>query len=378
MAEKDSSLRVAFLVGSLEAGGLERFVTRVSLKAREQNVFEPIVICLNRKSGVFLQALETQKIEVEAARPDWYRSVAGILFLKRLIERLNVDIVHSQVNYSILQQFIAARLAGKKFTITERSSYQRKGLGLLRRRIQYFCLKAAGVAYSANSRPVAAHLARMLKEPLERFSVIPNGISVGESRVNVAARRRELGIGVDEVLIGYVARMDPPKGHRLFIDVLNKLVNERGLPIKTVFVGDGSLRKEIETRLSELGLTSHVVFAGVVSDVENWMPMFDIVALLSNREGMPNVVIEAMAAGKPVVGTAVGNIPELIGEGAGVVVNEGDVNSIANEFERLIRDEELRNRLGAHGIELVRNKYSLEITLKVLGDYYDSILKQGR
>jgi glycosyltransferase involved in cell wall biosynthesis len=368
-------MRVAFLVGSLGAGGLERFVSRISIEAKNKKAFEPVVICLNKKAGVFLERLEKQNITVVETNPFWYRSIAGILALKKVLQSMEIDLVHSQVNYSILQQFIATRLAGKKFTITERSSYKRAGFSLLRRKVQYFFLKSSGVRYSANSKAVASHLASMLNEPVDHFSVIPNGIECKEvAAANIDSRRTALGIDRDDVIIGYVARIDPPKGHHVLIDVINILVHERGCRIKVVLVGDGSIRKQIENRLAALNLKSVVVFVGIVPDVENWMPIFDIVALLSNREGMPNVVIEAMAASKPVIGTAVGNIPELLGGGTGVVVYENDLNGMTIAFENLIRDPSLRAQLGKKGFDKVQREYSLQGTLDILVNYYHSIL----
>lgn len=368
-------MKVAFLVGSLEAGGLERFVTRISIAAQTEKVFEPVVICLNKKSGLFLEELESQGVQVVGTNPFWYRSIAGINSLKKAIQLLDVDLVHSQVNYSILQQFIASYLAGRKFTITERSNYRRTGFSLLRRRIQYFFLRIFGVRYSANSKSVALHLAAMLNEPVARFSVIPNGVTCADvASTLIDSRRVTLGIDSEEIIIGYVARMDPPKGHALLMDVLNILIHERGCRLKVILVGNGSLRKQIENNVTALQLERHVIFTGVVSDVENWMPIFDIVALLSNREGMPNVVIEAMAAGKPVIGTAVGNIPELLNGGAGIIVHENDLQKIADAFESLIRDPALRKQMGAVGLAKVQREYSLQATLKALVSYYHSIL----
>jgi len=372
-------MRVAFLVGSLGAGGLERFVTRISLEAQRQNAFEPVVICLNKKAGVFLEKLERQDIKVEETNPHWYKSIAGILSLKRIIQLMDVDLVHSQVNYSILQQFIATRLAGKKFAITERSSYKRAGFSLLRRRVQYFFLKLFGVRYSANAQSVALHLATMLNEPVASFTVIPNGIECKEGSVtDIDSRRTTLGIDKEEVIIGYVARMDPPKGHQVLMDVLDILVHKRKFPVKVVLVGDGSLRKQIESRVTELNLKSNVIFAGMVPDVENWMPVFDIVALLSNREGMPNAVIEAMAARKPVIGTAVGNIPELLEGGAGIVVHEKDFDEMVAAFEKLIIDPALRLQLGKNGFARVQREYSLQGTLNKLMQYYNFILSPSK
>lgn len=369
-------MKVLFFVGSLAAGGLERFVTQISIKAVQQKAFIPIVVCLNKKSGIFLHKLEQNNIRVFAADPRWYCSVSGVLSLKSLVQFLDPDIVHSQVNYSIIQQFLATKLAGKSFTITERSTYARRGVSLFKRRIQYWVLKAFGVHYSANAKPVAEHLGRMLGEPSSKFYVIPNGVECHQLESIVGTRRETLGIAGHEIIIGYVARFDPPKGHGLFIEVLNILVNERGYSVRAILVGDGVLKKEIERTINSYNLTNHIIFTGVIANVEDWMPVFDILALLSNREGMPNAIIEGMAARRPVIATAVGNIPELFSNGAGFLIKEFDARKIADEFEKLINDKVLRDSVAERGYNKVKNEFSIQATLQKLMIYYNTILEQ--
>jgi glycosyltransferase involved in cell wall biosynthesis len=286
------------------------------------------------------------------------------------------DIVHSQVNYSLLQQFLATVLAGSKYAVTERSKYNRSGMDLLRRRIQFWILRFFGVRYSANADAVAQHLSTMVRVPVDYFTVIPNGVEINliDSK-SITDIRKRIKIGFNEFIIGYVARMDTPKGHLFFLNVLHVLINAKKRPCRVVLIGDGPMRKLIEEKIHELGLSDYIILTGVVPDVEEWMPVFDLVMLLSNREGMPNAILEAMAAARPIIATSVGNIPELLGQGAGIVVEpDADPERVADEIDSLMNDRAKRQLLGEKAYEKIQTLYSIEETWKKILKYYESIL----
>jgi glycosyltransferase involved in cell wall biosynthesis len=360
-------VKVVFFIGTLQAGGLERFVTRVSLQAKLENRFEPVIICLNQRNGIFLPELLSANIQVYEAPKRWFRSPFAWWRLVRLVARINPDIVHSQVNYSILQQFLASWIAGTVFAVTERNCYKRSGIALMRRRFQYFILKLFGVPYSANSARVAQHLAVMLKEKPESFPVLPNGID----RISATTSRT-----VSRFRIAYVARMAPHKGHLFFLTVLEKLIYQRGLECEAWLMGDGSERSRIEQEIEKRKLSDFVTVTGVVSDVEDRLQDCDVVALLSEFEGMPNVVMEGMAAGKPVIATDVGNVQELLAGGAGIVLAHRDAERAVDAFELLIRQPELRWKMGELGRKRIETEFSLTATLNKLVHHYLMILNK--
>jgi glycosyltransferase involved in cell wall biosynthesis len=356
-------VKVVFFVGTLQAGGLERFVTRVCVEAKAKGLFEPVVVCLRKRTGVFLATLEQSAIPVYVAPRKWDRSPLGWIRLVKLLRLIDGDIVHSQVNFSLIQQFSAVVLAGMKYLVTERNCYSRSGLALYRRKIQYRVLKAFDVQYSANSRRVAEHLATMLNEPVDRFQVFPNGIAIEPGDVTGV---KQPGL---PVTIAYVARMAEHKGHLFFLEVLEKLAG-RSIPLKAILIGDGPLRHAIERVVMERKLTEVVNFTGIVPNVEDYMRDADIVALFSDYEGMPNVIIEAMARGRPVVATDTGNVRELLETGAGVVLDKKDVEQAANELEFLARNPGKRSEMGKTGQFVISQRYTLASVLERLAENY--------
>lgn len=363
-------MKVVYFVGTLEAGGLERFVTRVSIQAKKSDIFVPIVICLHKRKGIFVEELERNGIEAYQAPERWSRSLWQAWKLISLIRQLQPDIVHSQVNFSLVQQFCIARFAGVLFTVTERNCYHRAGLALVRRRLQYAVLKLFSVRYSANSGRVAAHLASMLNEKISRFEILNNGLDVPAYPIF----HERNGGNKQPVRITYVARMAQHKGHLFFLEVLAELIFKRGLLCEGVLIGDGPLRVEIEAAIKRLNLVGYVHLTGVVSNVEDYLQQTDIVSLLSEFEGMPNVVLEGMAAGKPVVATDVGNSSELL-EGAGVVLKQRSVEEATTAFSKLIVDPQLRTVLGTEGRNRIERDYSIRNTVDRLNKYYKTIIQ---
>lgn len=362
-------MKIAFLTGSLQAGGLERFVTRVAVVAHQRKVFEPVIICLTNRTGIFLDVVEREGIHVYQAPAGWYRSPFGWFSLVRLIRRVGPDIVHSQVNFSMVQQFFATVLTGAKFTITERNCYERSGFALFRRRIQYRVMKWLGVLYSANSARVARHLATMLDEDENAFPVLPNGIETG-SQYSFSSND---GTEAAPVTIAYVARMAAHKGHLFFLNVIEELAVKRGIVCAAILIGDGPLRGQIEKAVDDKGLRHFVRFTGIVSNVEEYIRSSDIVSLLSDFEGMPNVVIEAMAEGKPVVTTDIGNVRELLDSDAGITLPSKDLIQAVKSFETLIRKPVLRKKMGEAGRRRIEQSFSLTMALTKLLNYYDKL-----
>lgn len=370
-------MRVLYFVGSLGAGGIERFVTRIATKAKNEGIFEPVVCCLYHREGIFLPMLENGGIDVYGAPLGWMRAPGSLGELSSLVQQIAPDIVHSQVNFSMGQQLLAVRLAGKAaFCVTERNQYTLTGWKLLRRIVQFHCLRILGAHYSANSLAVAQHLADQVRTSVSSLPVLPNGVSLIPNNQPIRSLvRASLNWKEGDIGIGYVARMAPHKGHRAFLQALKNLLSLR-LPVKAVLVGDGPQRDQLQEFIRELHIEDIVYLVGVVSNVDDYLQACDIVALFSEHEGMPNAILEAMAAGKAIVATGVGAIPELLDEGrAGCIVNGPSLETLTSALSALVEDENLRRELGLSAAARIDELFSLEISFAKLLQYYQQVIK---
>lgn len=368
-------MRVLFLVGSLEAGGLERHVTRMCLRAKLGGEFEPVVCCLSLRRGRFLSELEAAGVPVFEAPRGWARSPFALGRLASLIRQIAPQVVHSQVNFALAQQWVAVRSAGSpSMCVTERNCYPLAGLARLRRLFQFWFLRLMGVRYTANSEAVARHLAHQVHAAVNGIGVLPNGvdaITLDEDRR--LQLRTELGWSEDDTGFAYVARMAAHKGHELFLRSI-ALLRDRGLSVRACLVGDGPERERLHALTEALKLSSVVTFTGIVTNVEDYLQAADAAVLLSGHEGMPNAVLEAMAAGKAVVCTPVGSVPELLDHGrAGLIVQNATPAQVTELLAQLVSDHAYRSHLGHAASERALAFFGMEGAFSMLLHHYREV-----
>jgi glycosyltransferase involved in cell wall biosynthesis len=194
------------------------------------------------------------------------------------------------------------------------------------------------------------------------------------------ALRQRLGLGSGSIVVAGVGRLIPVKGFEYLVEAHAAAV--AAMPeLRLVLVGDGDGRQELEERVRLLGVSDTVVLTGAVapSQIPAHLAAADIVSVPSVRhggfvDGLPNVAFEAMAAGKPVVGSRVGGIPELVRDGEnGLLVPEKDSAALANALVVLARDPALRARLGASGREEIRTERSWDAVGRRFVEIYERI-----
>jgi glycosyltransferase involved in cell wall biosynthesis len=210
----------------------------------------------------------------------------------------------------------------------------------------------------------------------DRIEVINNGIDLPkyEPVPDVAAERRRLGLDPARRYIACVARFHPVKDHATLLEAFAKVA--ASIPdVDLLLVGDGTLRSDLERRASELGLRSRIRFLGIRDDVADILRVIDVFTLTSVSEAASLTLLEAMAASRPVVVTAVGGNPEIVRDGVdGLLAPRGDAAAIAAALARVLGNGALAQCLGASGAERVRQSFRLEDTI---ARYYDLYARQS-
>jgi len=229
---------------------------------------------------------------------------------------------------------------------------------------------------------------RPFAQRLETYGVAPQRIRIQHNSVRpfvpppaeeVNRLRSELGVGERRLILA-VGRLSYEKGHADLLQAL-ALLARRVAPKNwcLVLVGDGPERDSLTRLSSELSLAESVIFAGYRSDVRAFYSLADLLVLPSHSEGSPNVVLEAMAAGVPVVAMAVGGVPEiLIHEQNGLLVPPGDLAEMAAAIGRLLEDEDLRSRFSAAGRQCAATLYLPETYCRTMIALYQQVLHDYR
>jgi len=161
-------------------------------------------------------------------------------------------------------------------------------------------------------------------------------------------------------LLGAAGRLSPEKGYDLLIDAV-KIIRDREFSIGLVIFGEGFLREVLETQIKSLGLQDHIQLPGFTGELDRYLPHFDIFVQSSHTEGLPNVLLESMAARTPVVATNVGGTPEVVDEGVtGLMVPPGNAVQLADAICRLLAAPEKLPAMGTAARERVQTLFTFE------------------
>ncbi|HET6724259.1 MAG TPA: glycosyltransferase [Chitinophagaceae bacterium] len=223
----------------------------------------------------------------------------------------------------------------------------------------------------------------------DKFQVIPLGLDLDNFIVNQDEKRHqfrtEFDLGDDTVAIGIIGRLVPIKNHSLFLKGLKYVLDNTSLKVKTFIVGDGESRVSIQQMANSLGIkyTTHtdsfhpepLIFTSWRTDVDTIFAGLDIIALTSLNEGTPVSLIEAQAAGKPIVSTRVGGIADVVMENKTALLSEiTDEKTFSDNLLMLVNDPSLRRRFSNAGKDYVINKFSYHRLVNDMSGLYHDLL----
>jgi len=210
----------------------------------------------------------------------------------------------------------------------------------------------------------------------ERCYLVHNAIDTDDycrSR-SIAEAKRELGFEAGGTLVGAVGRLSPEKGFDLLIRAIVKL-RESGLPVELAIAGDGAARSDLQRLIDQLGCGGYVRLLGHVADPRRLYEAMDVYALSSLREGLPNVLLEAMALEVPIVATRIAGVPKMVTDGDdGLLVEAGSVEALARALAQLTSDAGLRRDLAAAGRRTVERSFSFRRRMERIVAIYDEVL----
>ena len=189
--------------------------------------------------------------------------------------------------------------------------------------------------------------------------------------------RKEWHIDDMAILIGTVGRLVSVKGHAVLLKAL-RILSESHHNVTLIIVGDGPLRGQLEREVRNLGLERSVIFAGHQAQSYDFINMMDVFVLPSLHEGIPMVLLEALALQRPVVATCVGGIPEVISQGeTGLLAKPGDAVSLAESIRQLVENRSKALSIGESGRLRVEKEFNAQIMAKRTIDMYETVLSNA-
>jgi glycosyltransferase involved in cell wall biosynthesis len=206
--------------------------------------------------------------------------------------------------------------------------------------------------------------------------VVPNGVDIPPS-VNEVQReelRMELGFARDDRVVGTIGRMDHNKNQAMLLRVFAALSN-KWPKLRLVIIGDGPSRSALSEIASSLGISGKVRFPGIIPLASRYIPAMEICCLTSYTEGMPNVIMEALASSVPVISTSYTGSKELVEhELNGYLVRSNDDDAMANYMDQLLISPKRGQQLGIAGREKIRGEYGLSAMQSAMAQVYDDAL----
>lgn len=358
-------MRVTFLTTGLETGGAEYALLRLA-PALSECALDCSVVSL-RSLGTVGPLLQEQRVPVTAlGLPEPRAMLRAPAALARVIRQFRPDLLHGWMYHGNIAATIAGRLAGVPVAWGIRQSL---GLGTRDKWLTRQVI-SAGAMLSSSADLIVYNSAAARRQHEQRgyassrAFVMPNGFDTNRllPRGELGAMvRRELGIAPDVPVVGKVARFHPAKDYPTFLRAAALVSKELPLAV-FVLAGEGVEpgNPQLSRLASELGLMPRLRLLGCRDDVGRLMAAFNVLCLTSSgMEGFPNAVGEAMSCGVPCVGTAVGDVAELIGD-TGEVVRPADPGAVAAAVLRLLSlDPQSRRDLGARARSRIIAKFSI-------------------
>jgi glycosyltransferase involved in cell wall biosynthesis len=359
--------RVTFLASTLETGGAERMIREFAVRL-DKRKYQPSVVCLNARGEVG-EEISSHGIPVMNGIMHSKLDPLSLFRLRRALKELSTDLLFCLEHRDaiVLGTLASLGLVERMFIAVHctRLWGGRKSLGLTTRWSLRFVERVLAVGENQ-----ASYLAQEEGVARDKIAVIPNGIELPEldKMPSPTEVRQLLGVPTDSSVVGIVAALRPEKNHELFLEAAALVLREIH-DVHFVIVGGGRRMALLEDLATSLGIRDRVNFAGRRNDGRVLTQAFDVAVLCSHPvvETLPIFLMEAMALGKPVISTRVGDVSSLVEDGVtGLLVPSGSREGLCSAIIRLLRDKELRVQMGRKGREKVAKEFSLDRSLKVL------------
>ncbi len=369
-------MKVFHLISSAGFYGAERVIVTLSQTLKGMGHPATVGVFRNERSPNTEIAVEARvkNIPVQLfpckGRLDWNT----VRLLRASLKEHRPDVVHAHGFKADIYGYLATRGSGAILVSTCHTWYDNDLAVYLFGVLDRFVLRRFDMTVA-----VSGEVAQQLRSSgvgESRIRIIGNGINVPQFACARPTLRQHLVAST--AVVGLVGRLAPEKGIQYFLDAA-AVVLRSSPEVSFVVVGDGPERRNLEEAVRSLGIENKVHFAGKLEDMAGVYASLDILVSSSLKEGLPMTILEALAAGRPVVATAVGAVPELVlHEQTGLLTPPADAGALASAILRLLDDGQLREKLAVQGQRLVQEQFSAEAMATQYLKVYDEVIATRR
>jgi len=363
-------MKILYLTTDSRVGGAEKNIITLVTHLNKDKYESRVVALLS--GGELIERLRGCGIKVECLGMRSKFDLRVCFRLYRLIKDNKIDILHTYLFHANILGRIVGRLARVPVIISSIRVMERRRYHLWIDWLTNWmvdretCVCEAVTKFAIEKGNIRA----------EKLMTIPNVIDAQQYDLNIdlEKKKRELGVEANYPILGVVARLDEQKGHIYLLRAMPRIMEEYPAAALLV-IGDGPLRKNLENFCSKLEITKQVKFLGVRDDIKDIMALIDVFILPSLWEGMPNVLLEAMALKRPIVATRVGGVEELIEDKkSGILVAPADEKSLAEAIVHILASPDRGKVLGELAKKEVERRFTVEAMLRKIEGLYKELL----
>lgn len=369
--------KIVHIISGLWTGGTEKALVKL-LRYWDKDVFRHAVIAF--ADGELKQDFLELGIKPIVLRQKRWYDLKFLFQLLVIIRNLKPHIIHCRnASHVVIYGNIVAKILNLPLVVSVHGHPDFLTDNPFIKRLWYVIQKRSHKIVTV-SNSLKDILIRKGKIRPDKITVIHNGIDLADIKHDPIVKQKlkqELGINDSDQIIGCVGNLRSVKGHRYLIQSM-PLILERFPNARLILVGDGPLRSELEQLAEKFRVREKTVFLGYRTDIPELMNIFDIFVLPSLSEGLSNVLLEAMAASKPVVATNVGGNPEVVENyKTGILIPPKNPVMLAQAVNDLLSDESKRLKMGELGFKRVKEHFLLSDTVQKYERIYREIIRNS-
>jgi len=371
--------KVLHIIDSFRIGGAQTFLRDLVIQQKKNGLVDPVVCSLAGSNWISdqIQDAGIQLISFEVKKNNPFEIIQIPFRLRALIKKNQYDLTHTHLNVSNILGRMGAIMAKVPVVVHEQRNESETinlfekvlSIGLNKNITRVICVSESTKVFNIEKKRI----------PSKKIKVIPNSIDLHEFSPKVPSLNRKdllenLKLNSSALIVIGVGRLVAEKRYDLFLRTAHQICKMKD-NVFFLIVGDGDRRQELAQLTNELSLSNKVMFLGECSDVSSYLDISDVFLLVSDFEGLPLTVLEAMATGLPVVATNVDGTSEVLSRGGGVLIPRDNYLEAAKSVLDLLNDTSRREEIGREGQRVVRTHYNIENISKQVDTVYQEILR---